>query len=79
MSSETIQLVATLATVAVVAIGVTFAAVQVRHEVLTRRLQGKSGSSRRYGQRRRPALCGPWLVWDQITRARISRRSAARP
>ena len=27
---------------AVVAIGVTFAAVQVRHEVLTRRLQGKS-------------------------------------
>lgn len=42
MSSETIQLVATLATVAVVAIGVTFAAVQVHHEVLTRRLQGKS-------------------------------------
>ena len=42
MSSETIQLVATLTTLAVVAIGVTFAAVQVRHEVLTCRLQGKS-------------------------------------
>jgi len=42
MSSETIQLVTTLATIAVVAIGITFATVQVRQEVLARRLQNKS-------------------------------------
>jgi len=41
MSSETIQLAATLATLAIVAIGVTFAAVQVRQGVLARRLQNK--------------------------------------
>lgn len=41
MSSETILLAATPATLAVVAIGTTFAAVQVRQEVLARRLQNK--------------------------------------
>lgn len=42
MSSETLQLIATLATLAVVAVGVTFAALQVRQETLARRLQAIS-------------------------------------
>ena len=39
MSTESIQLFATLATMALIAVGVIFAALQVREEALARRLQ----------------------------------------
>ena len=42
MSTETLQITATLATLIIVAVGVTFAALQVRQETLARRLQGMS-------------------------------------
>ena len=42
MSAETIQTIATLATLTIVAVGVTFAALQVRQETLARRLQAIS-------------------------------------
>ena len=42
MSSETLQITATLATLIIVTIGVTFAALQVRQEALTRHLQAVS-------------------------------------
>ena len=42
MSTETIQITATLATLMIVAVGVTFAALQVRQETLARRLQAMS-------------------------------------
>ena len=76
MSSETIQLASTLATLAVVAIGVTFAAVHVHQGVLARRLQNKLAFFSEIWQEEG---CGPRLAWDHIPTTRTSRHSIIRP